>query len=77
MPKRQSDGNLRPRATTGGHYSAGDWRRRGVQTGTGATPASARRWAKALTGMGLPIAITCFVLAAAVRIIQGSRPWRV
>lgn len=26
----------------------------------------------ALTGMGLPIAITCFVLAAAVRIIQGS-----
>ena len=27
---------------------------------------------EALTGMGLPIAITCFVLAAAVRIIQGS-----
>ncbi|CCJ90282.1 Low-affinity gluconate/H+ symporter GntU [Cronobacter turicensis 564] len=26
----------------------------------------------ALTGMGLPIALTCFVLAAAVRIIQGS-----
>ena len=26
---------------------------------------------EALTGMGLPIAITCFVLAAAVRIIQG------
>ena len=25
---------------------------------------------EALTGMGLPIAITCFVLAAAVRIIQ-------
>ena len=27
---------------------------------------------EALTGMGLPIAVTCFVLAAAVRIIQGS-----
>ncbi|EIV6850911.1 gluconate transporter [Klebsiella aerogenes] len=27
---------------------------------------------EALTGLGLPIAITCFVLAAAVRIIQGS-----
>ena len=27
---------------------------------------------EALTGMGLPIAITCFVLTAAVRIIQGS-----
>lgn len=27
---------------------------------------------EALTGMGLPIAITCFILAAAVRIIQGS-----
>lgn len=26
--------------------------------------------------MGLPIAITCFVLAAAVRIIQVPRPWR-
>ncbi|VFS62730.1 Gnt-I system [Kluyvera cryocrescens] len=27
---------------------------------------------EALTGMGLPIALTCFILAAAVRIIQGS-----
>ncbi len=27
---------------------------------------------EALTGMGLPIAATCFILAAAVRIIQGS-----
>lgn len=27
---------------------------------------------EALTGMGLPVALTCFVLAAAVRIIQGS-----
>ncbi|MEY8711965.1 gluconate transporter [Mangrovibacter phragmitis] len=27
---------------------------------------------EALTGMGLPIAVTCFILAAAVRIIQGS-----
>ncbi len=27
---------------------------------------------EALTGMGLPVAMTCFVLAAAVRIIQGS-----
>lgn len=27
---------------------------------------------ESLTGMGLPIAVTCFILAAAVRIIQGS-----
>ena len=35
MPKRQSDGDLRSRAATGGDHSAGDWCGRRVQTGAG------------------------------------------
>jgi Gnt-I system low-affinity gluconate transporter len=68
--ERPGDGDLRPRAAAGGDYPAGDRRRRRLQVlvDSGVGPALG----EALTGMGLPIAITCFVLAAAVRIIQGS-----
>ncbi len=69
----QSDEICGRARTTGGHYSAvigagGVFKQVLVDSGVG--PALG----EALTGMGLPIAITCFVLAASS---FGLRPWRV
>ncbi|MFR3707114.1 MAG: hypothetical protein ACLTXH_03240 [Enterobacter hormaechei] len=54
--QRSRDGDMRCRATTGGDYSAGD--RGGSVQAVLWIPALARR-GEALTGMGLPIAVTC------------------
>ncbi len=68
--ERQSDGNLRPRAAFWRALFAGDWRRRVfkqvlVDSGVGPALGGVNRYDRRLP-------LPRFVLAAAVRIIQGS-----